>query len=415
MQRRGRRPFRGPFSGVTSTDRAFRPNNDRLCFSCKKTFPSQAFLEEHCCPALTHICSCGTEFPLYSKVVAHSKTHQPGHSIDHKTIVRRRYLREQQDKVQRSASSLSSPASSLELVSKYQVPMQFSPNSFKMSKLSHGSAAPTVDLWTVYKPVVLLKTHTLINTGPYRCANCSQNFSTKSNLVLHCNSHAIDKVFGCVGCGTLLSSSKSLPEYHLCNSPSGSLGPAVITTHPLCGQKPDVAPVARTLMPSNTSKAFNVTTATTVHLNTFTQPHSNPSKMPMQATFAMNPFSCGVCCVAFDSVKLLQRHKCLEAQRSVHHTVPPRPQASMKWRSITTTQKRPYPLPQTARIKNHTVAPCGIVNANAYQHKTAVLSNGLRGQAVSEKKDLDSDDDCYIIESPTIKPNNTLCNVSSLS
>ena len=420
MQRSQGHQLRGPFSGITSMDEGFTKSNDLFCFTCDNIFPSIAFLEEHCCPAATHICSCGTEFPLYLDVVAHSKTHPPGHSVVDRIAVRkRRFVREQEENLRFSAqqgpSSLlgfnTKPASSLE-VSKRQVSLQSSPpNSVRISKLFRGSAAPTVDLWTVYQPVVLIKMPSFRNKGTYRCGKCLQRFSTKSNLVLHYNSHARDKVSGCIGCGVLLSSNKSLPQYHHCYSPCSVLAAGVITTRPVCGQKPNMLPGAQTVLPSNKSKKLDTTAPKMIQMKTYARPHSNLAKKPTQATFTMDAFACGVCHVAFESVKLLQRHKCIEAQKIVLNKPMPRPQSSSTpWRSITAL-KGPYPLPQTARSKNHRVGPFGV--GHAYRNKTVMLSNGTGGQPVSEKTDLDSDDDCYIIESATKKPNKMCLNLSS--
>jgi len=277
-------PPRSPFSGTYG----------RYCYACDSRFPSRVLLEEHPCPALTHICSCGTEFPLYSDVDAHSKTHQPGHSVvDHKAVRRRRLVREQEAKF-RSApvqgpsadlgfSTRPMPASSLEVVSKYQVPMQPPPpNSVKISKLLHGAAAPTVDLWTIYQPLVLMKTKTITN-GTHTCGKCLLGFPSRSHLFLHHNTHAKYKVFGCLGCGILLSSRKYLPRYHYCNSPSGSLEPGVITTRPLT-LKPSM-----TLMPSSKGKELHVMPPKMLRLNTFSQPHSNLSKTPMQVVGLRSP------------------------------------------------------------------------------------------------------------------------------
>ena len=164
---------------------------------------------------------------------------------------------------------------------------------------------------------------------------------------------------------------------------------------------------AQTVLPSN--KQLNATAPKIIRLKTYARPHSNLANKPTQATFTMDAFPCGVCRVAFESVKLLQRHKCIEAQRIVLNKSIPRPQSSTPWRSITAL-KSPYPLPQKARSKNHRVAPFSV--GHAYRNKNVVLTNGQGGQPVREKTDLDSDDDCYIIESSSKKANK-MCNLSS--
>ncbi|KAG7277195.1 hypothetical protein CRUP_021735 [Coryphaenoides rupestris] len=125
-----------PKSPFTDSSRTY----GRYCYACDSRFPSRALLEVHPCPALTHICSCGTEFPLYSDVDAHSKTHQPGHSVvDHKAVRRRRLVREQEAKVQSAPvqgpsagldfGTRPTPVSSLEFAEKRTAAMTSIPKS----------------------------------------------------------------------------------------------------------------------------------------------------------------------------------------------------------------------------------------------------------------------------------------------
>lgn len=242
----------------------------QLCFGCEKMFQNQEQLEEHTCPAASHICSCGTEFPSYVDMMLHSSTHEPGHQVlDHRTIKKRRFekYQEVEEKLKRLESVHQGltkvprlgavPTASLTLNSNLrahitspimpEVPKQSAEIS-KLSKLLPSPAqsttimhntfestvAPTVDLWTLYHPVVLVKTVGKIeSTKPYSCAKCGECFVTKQSLVAHHSNHAIDKVAGCVGCGVLLSSRKMVPRLHQCNALSSSPKLRLITAKPL--------------------------------------------------------------------------------------------------------------------------------------------------------------------------------------
>ncbi|KAM4568283.1 uncharacterized protein V3H82_012493 [Fundulus diaphanus] len=257
-------------------------NSGHFCFSCEQIFASQTCLEEHVCPLASFICSCGTEFTEYKDMLEHSTTHEPGHQVlDHKTIKKRRIekFREEDEKLKRLQKGevvWKAPGEgSLPSISKLQVPntsglaSRVSTQTAKVPQVpdlfSNPSAAavqnifadvgpPTVDLWTLYQPVVLLKTmHDSRKTNPYTCGKCEQGFVSKAALVAHHSSHVVDKVSGCIGCGLLLSSKKLVPRFHACNSNSQSKH-RLITAKPL-SYKPRSGAVAKKNQPSRPPQA----------------------------------------------------------------------------------------------------------------------------------------------------------------
>lgn len=261
-------------------------NTKHLCFSCEQIFPSRACLEEHICSCASFICSCGTEFTEYKDMQEHSSTHEPGHQVlDHETIKKRRIerLREEQEKLKKlqkvgaaqkalnvgyvspgslpvkpaqqipntSAlkSQVSVPAVQTPQVPQLnptlpQAPALSNPHHLvnNMQKIFAGVGAPTVDLWTIYQPVVVMQTDDEFKKKkPYTCGKCGMGFMSKATLVSHHNLHAIDKISGCIGCGLLLCSKKVVPRYHVCNSPNNQTKFKLITAKPLNYKPPSEA------------------------------------------------------------------------------------------------------------------------------------------------------------------------------
>ncbi|XP_030249213.1 GDNF-inducible zinc finger protein 1-like [Sparus aurata] len=258
----------------------------RFCFSCEQIFANRRCLEEHMCSAASFICSCGTEFTEYTDMEEHSTTHEPGHQVlDHETIRKRRYEKRMEEERQLkrlqtgevvwkapkmdNVASISLPvkpkfqvsmhsASIPQVPESYPSPSQESfPNPFSsspdMKNIFANVGAPTVDLWTLYQPVVLIKTVRKFNKKrPYTCGKCGQGFMTKTSLMSHHSSHVTDKVSGCIGCGLLLSSKKLVPRFHVCNSPNNATKFRIITADPL-KPNPGQSQNPRTWDPQTTS------------------------------------------------------------------------------------------------------------------------------------------------------------------
>lgn len=261
-------------------------NAGRFCFSCEQIFANRKCLEEHACPASTFICSCGTEFTEYKDMEEHGTTHEPGHQVlDHETIWKRRLEKRQAEEEQlkrietgdviwkvpklenaasvvpllKPPSSFTQPPKlpqvSTHPVKSSQVPVldplsQAHCQSNLMSKTQvqniFGSVgAPTVDLWTLYQPVVMLKASNVhTNMQFYSCGRCGQRFITKPALIAHHNTHVMDKVSGCIGCGLLLSSKKLVPRFHACNGTNNMTKFKVITAKP---QRPTLFQISKSL------------------------------------------------------------------------------------------------------------------------------------------------------------------------
>lgn len=108
------------------------------------------------------------------------------------------------------------------------------PLTTDMQDIFAGVGAPTVDLWTLYQPVVLIQTARMFNRKkPYTCGKCGQGFMTKTSVISHQSSHVTDKISGCIGCGLLLSSKKLVPRFHVCNSRNNTTKLRLITAKPL--------------------------------------------------------------------------------------------------------------------------------------------------------------------------------------
>lgn len=263
-------------------------NAGRFCFSCEQIFANRKCLEEHVCSSTSFICSCGTEFTEYKDMQEHSTTHEPGHQVlDHETIRKRRMEKRiaEEEQLKRletgevvwkapkveNAASISLPVKPmLQVPIMPQVPMQsakisqvpgshpsltqacFLPNPIssntEVKDVFANVGAPTVDLWTLYQPVVLVQTvRKFSKKRPYACGKCGQCFMTKPTLIAHHSTHVTDKVSGCIGCGLLLSSKKLVPRFHVCNSPNHITKLKIVTARPL---KLDQAHTGRSLNPN---------------------------------------------------------------------------------------------------------------------------------------------------------------------
>ncbi|KAM6936346.1 uncharacterized protein PEZ65_006484 [Lycodopsis pacificus] len=464
----------------------------RFCFSCEQIFANRKCLEEHFCSAASHICSCGTEFVEYRDMVVHSVTHEPGHQVlDHGTIKKRRIekriLEEEQLKRLQTGevvwkapvkpmlpfTSATMPQVPTQSTQISQVPqLQHSvsqaslppnPREKDMQNIFAGVGAPTVDLWTLYQPIVLLQTMRKFNkTQPYICAKCGQCFVTRASLISHHSSHVTDKVAGCIGCGLLLSSKKLVPRFHVCKAPNTPTTKfRIITARPLLLKTASVASTNRSpsahgpwaasylqskgqspsaagkgsrspLMTStlqlenkkigtlNKSKqglhqspsAFNrsshgLAAPPSVQLKRPTQATLGvPSKL-MQTSSASNGFPCRVCHLPFETAQLLQRHKCAKA----HEFMAKHVRAGKHYRL-----KRVTPVTSLNAEQMNGERKLGVpVSGNV--KKNQVLAVGLdKGQGavpLNGKTGVNMDDDCYIVESGPDKSAEMIYQVTS--
>lgn len=497
----------------------------RFCFSCEQIFTDRRCLEEHVCSSVTHICSCGTEFAMYNDMMEHNKTHEPGQQVlDHETIKKRRIEKRKAEEAQlkrlqtgevvwKPPKSGNVPPTPL-LVKQRKVPIapahtsqaplqsaqvpglhpalsqaSLPQNPFNsvadMKKIFAGVGAPTVDLWTLYQPVVMLNTVRKFNKKkPYSCSKCGQCFVSRNSLISHHSVHVVDKVSGCIGCGLLLSSKKIVPRFHLCNAPSSSTKLKLVTARPAGNKLLNVTGPGKSLgahgpqvssfleFGSQTFPAANNSIQTThsasalqlKNLNIGTGrsnqglqfspfmlykgqnpnqakafiPHPSkayspnpstayksgrgrPATLPRQlkgpTTFLSavpskatptssrsNVFTCRVCHVPFESAMLLQRHKCDKAQEFMAQ------RGSNKNNQI--RRVTPVAGQHFAQINGETRFgnPGGIKISKVV---SVQVENGPGIAPVNGDTDVDTDDDCYIIESGPDKPAEVIYQVTS--
>ncbi|XP_061531024.1 uncharacterized protein LOC133401730 [Phycodurus eques] len=449
-----------------------------ICFSCEQIFSSQKFLEEHVCPFTSHICSCGTEFGVYEDMICHNFTHEPGQQVlHHETIKKRRFEKhiEEEEKLKRFKSgevvwkavgasvsgkpALQSPSASV-CSTKISKPISHMPTMYPSvwssilprkagvdmkSSMFSGAGVPTVDLWTIYQPVVVVQTVRKWNQWkPYTCGKCGEGFVTKQMLISHITTHIADKICGCIGCGLLLSSRKLVPRFHACNSPSTTAKLKLITARPLNYKNP-VPEIDLTQSPRKYSNAGNknsqmlqVTSALQLkNLNVRTSgrvpqgARATPSQQvkrqnsmlntaqksswkhsPSPTTTSVNlsqsvetssgvaDFTCRVCHVPFESIQQLQRHKCPKADEfmakhgRIGKVIKPRRDAVVSKATVTRVNgERSYTFP--ADVKKQQVA----------------YDKGRHAENVGTGDD--TEDDCYIVEPGPEKTSEMIYQVTS--
>lgn len=475
----------------------------RICFSCEQIFADRDCLEEHICSATSYICSCGTEFSEYKDMHKHSTTHEPGHQVlDHETIKKRRLekCKAEEEQLKRIDTgdvvwkdTDEDDEASVSLISKKpgQIPqMPDLKHSLKESfpdPLSHTAdmknifanvGAPTVDLWTLYQPVVLVQTEKNLNKKrPYTCGKCGQCFMTKSSLVCHHNTHVVDKVCGCIGCGLLLSSKKLVPRFHNCGSSSfttkfkiitanpprphytcrnGSLNPgagALLTASSLqlsqkSADRP--RPVPPSLQFNNLSVRTFPPSSQRFHPASFMQLKNNvpgsslprvtvrpPSKMlspslgasykrmlnvPLPWSTSLNPTSAVLCKPTKAAAKGFLCRVChipfetahlLQRHKCVKAKEFMAQHARGSRQHYTLKRGTPATAPSLALINGQRKLT---VSASAYMKKNIMAINLNKGQGavpVSRKTSEDIDDDCYIVENSPEKPAEMICQVTS--
>ncbi|XP_034031004.1 zinc finger protein 567-like isoform X2 [Thalassophryne amazonica] len=465
---------------VKRTNSAQHLKKRHLCFSCEQTFPTRERLEEHFCPSASYICSCGTEFSVYVDMLEHSTTHEPGHQVlDHETIKKRRIEtsikeKEQLKRLQFSQgvpvrTKLSSPLTlnyqtqmPIKSGVKPQTSMQSAlaskvpglhptitqtsgfpnpyPTQISMQNVFAGVGSPTVDLWTIYQPVVLVKTVRKFNKQkPYTCSKCGQGFLTKNSLITHHSEHVTDKVSGCIGCGMLLSSKKLMPRFHACNAPSSSAKVRLITARPLSHLNKNAAgipgspnlsassKIRRAFHPNSSlqQKSHNLSAPNKIRQGPPAPPslHRYPSnkhsqglpftssqelKTPNQtvaqflyqhshASSETARYLCRVCHLPFESAQLLQRHKCAKAQEFMaQHSKAGKPYNRIR---TVTPVKSPNPPAVNGERRLASFLPAGGIKANKVVNASQGGDQGatpVNGKTVNLD---DDDDDCYIVES----------------
>ncbi|XP_033836513.1 zinc finger protein 649-like [Periophthalmus magnuspinnatus] len=427
-------------------------NAGRFCFNCEQIFSSRKCLEEHLCSVPSYICSCGTEFTSYNGMLRHSSSHEPGHQVlCHETIKKRRIEKhwEEEEKLKRLQSGeviwespkslLAKAAPQIPVLPKIQVQPhvlpQLSPDLIKnvstsdTSKIFSDVGAPTVDLWTLFQPVVLVKTvRSFSSRKPYTCGKCEQSFITRKSLVIHHNTHIADKVSGCIGCGLLLCSRKIVPRFHPCNAPHGykfkvttarpinqitanitnGLAKAANSSPPQNAQNNGSCRKIKIVMGVNYSPSAAkrpkpsqtkpiISNAKSISVN------NPPAAQAAPGAVTLTPgkgYECRVCHVFFESINVLQRHKCAKAHEFLmkHKLTAP----ANRQRQVVPLQIPSSSL-QKSVAKAVLSAPAGNTDIKS---RLSNMNNKDTSTAVT-------DDDCFIVESGPEKPAEVIYQVTS--
>ncbi|XP_077455830.1 uncharacterized protein LOC144073681 [Stigmatopora argus] len=432
-------------------------NTGGICFSCEQIFSTQTFLEEHVCPFSSHICSCGTEFSLYEDMLSHNFTHEPGQQVlHHETINKRRLQKhiEEDEKLKRfksgevvwkgdgasvslkqpsSSSKMSKPSSNVPTLHLSPSPSSDSRQSdIGVKNMYSTVGAPTVDLWTIYQPVVALQTADKSNQWKlYTCGKCGESFNSKNLLMSHANSHIADKVSGCIGCGLLLSSRKLVPRFHICNSPGSTTKLKLITAKPPNYKSP-ICQIDLTQSPRKHSNAGKKTGPTlqltsalqlkNLNVRTYskaaqrarpeTSKHENSvldvpqksswkqSPSPSETTLEVSDVTCRVCHGCFESTLQLQRHKCPKADEFL----------AKHGRIGKVVKPRRDPV-----VPNINVAQVNGDRSCKFplNAKNQVASRKGPSAAVNLATGDDNEDDCYIVETGPEKSSEMIYQVTS--
>ncbi|XP_069041462.1 zinc finger protein 771-like [Lepisosteus oculatus] len=152
------------------------------CWRCGRPFASRQHLEQHACPAVTYICTCGQAFLRYGAMQEHARGHDDVLVLDYSGA--------------RLARERGGPADPADL-----------------RLLIHGAA---VSLQRRFLPVVRLETRRRFpGAGRHRCGRCQRAFRSLDQLADHHAGHRPERVSGCRRCGRLLVSPEPLVR-HAC-------------------------------------------------------------------------------------------------------------------------------------------------------------------------------------------------------
>ncbi|KAJ8005285.1 hypothetical protein DPEC_G00145040 [Dallia pectoralis] len=367
-----------------------------FCFSCEMIFPDHKSFHGHSCPVAGYICSCGTEFSKYVDMLNHNGLHEPGHTVMNYNNVKRQQNqrgREQaaQLELNTSQGSWAVPGLSVRLLG---------PKRQTMTSAFDPGATIT-DLWHQFQPVVVIETlRTFGRIKPYRCAYCELGFATKDLLIWHHNTHIRNKVHGCLQCGVLLlSNNKSpRPNQHRCSSLQATPETRFTTATVLSNRKQPAVYAKKVVQNQPCPDLFSSELQLGMHMLSQQPQWENP----VPGSSGRNDLICRVCQDSFQTVKLLERHRCTKAASFFAQKLGP---ASSKqfngYRKL--EGKSPYAFTQRNGDKELAFNIQTSRKVTVY-HKSVGPSRGTGMSVVSAKTEQDSDDDCFVIESSSTKP-----------
>ncbi|KAI4905713.1 hypothetical protein NFI96_000885 [Prochilodus magdalenae] len=185
-----------------------------FCLACDTMFFNKLTLEEHVCPFVSFICSCGIDFSNYPDMWTHSTSHshKATYVVNHKSAIQNRInsVKEQESKLK----VLEATVQNVGIVQKI-VPPTHTP-----SPTGRYATGQTVNLWKRFKPVVKIETvQAFCSRRKYMCAVCREVMCSQDVLIQHVHaSHQNTCIYGCVRCGLLLISSVTPKPHHKCGS-----------------------------------------------------------------------------------------------------------------------------------------------------------------------------------------------------
>ncbi|XP_007250882.3 uncharacterized protein LOC103023603 isoform X1 [Astyanax mexicanus] len=174
--------------------------NPVFCLACDTMFISRQFLENHICPFVNFICSCGISFTKYPEMWSHSTSHnhKATYVINHKSAIQSRItsVKEQEWKLKVLEQT----------AKKVGIAQNVAPVNPAQPPPARYIAGKTINLWKKFRPVVKVRTNERFgNNKNYRCAVCRLETCTRDVLIQHVNAvHNSACIYGCSRCGMLL-------------------------------------------------------------------------------------------------------------------------------------------------------------------------------------------------------------------
>lgn len=188
-----------------------KPINPAFCLACDTMFVDRPTLEDHTCPFVSYICSCGISFHNYSDMWAHSSfhNHKPSFHQSHISAMENRNtaIKEQELKLK----ILEETAKNLGLV-------QNSTNCTTLPRAKpRFTTGKTKNMWWRFKPVVKLeKLSRFGHREKYVCTICQKEEHAQDQLIKHVDTHSKTVIYGCNHCGLLLIGTVPPKPYHRC-------------------------------------------------------------------------------------------------------------------------------------------------------------------------------------------------------
>ncbi|XP_063054172.1 uncharacterized protein LOC134448426 [Engraulis encrasicolus] len=186
------------------------------CVDCQTKFPDKKSLEDHECPGVKFICTCGSGFTNYQDMLLHRNGHydtssfQTGHMAIFKQRTKDTELHEKKLQMMKSIDKqlTASPA-----------PPAAAQQQPQCRELVPARSGATVNLRAYFQPAVQIATKMKFSRGnKYMCGTCRVVFWEKKLLLEHIATHLPTHIYGCQQCGLLLISGSPPSPTHSCGT-----------------------------------------------------------------------------------------------------------------------------------------------------------------------------------------------------